>query len=96
MHQLHFIKYNRTPCTDLKKRQIKLLTVCYHHVTYEFQSESTLYSLPECGFTLKLVRDMIITYSQMHRTDKHSQRSSIIWPVCRMEIFLTYVFYLNV
>ena len=24
------------------------LTVCYHHVTYEFQSESILYSLPEC------------------------------------------------
>ena len=26
-------------------------------------------------------RDMIITYSQMHRTDKYSQHSSIIWPV---------------
>ena len=24
----------------------------------------------ECGFTLKRVRDMIRTYSQMHRTDK--------------------------
>ena len=35
----------------------------------------------ECGFTLKCVRDMIITYSQMHRTDKYSQHSSIIWPV---------------
>ena len=34
----------------------------------------------ECGFTLKRVRDMIITYSQMHRTDKFSQHSSIIWP----------------
>ena len=83
------------------------LTVCYYHVTYEFQSESTLYSARirllslklqiwrllwtrssltfrqtvECGFTMKHVRDMIITYSQMHRTDKHSQRRSIIWPV---------------
>ena len=28
-----------------------LLTVCYYHVTYEFQSESTLYSLPECQGT---------------------------------------------
>ena len=27
------------------------------------------------------VRDMIRTYSQMHRTDKYSQHSSIIWPV---------------
>ena len=33
----------------------------------------------ECGFTLKRVRDMIKTYSQMHRTDKYSQHSSIIW-----------------
>ena len=24
------------------------LTACYHHVTYEFESESTLYSVPEC------------------------------------------------
>ena len=32
----------------------------------------------ECGFTLKLVRDMIKTYNQMHRTDKYSQLSSII------------------
>ena len=35
----------------------------------------------ECGFTLKLVRDMIKTYSQIHRTDKYSQHSWIIWPV---------------
>ena len=27
------------------------LTVCYYHVTYGFQSESTLYSLPECQGT---------------------------------------------
>ena len=35
----------------------------------------------ECRFTLKLVLDMIRTYSQMHRTDKYSQHSAIIWPV---------------
>ena len=35
----------------------------------------------ECGFTLKRVRDMTRTYSEMHRTDKYSQHSSIIWPV---------------
>ena len=35
----------------------------------------------ECGFTLKRVSDLIRTYSQMHRTDKYSQHSSIIWPV---------------
>ena len=35
----------------------------------------------ECRFTLKLVRDMITSYSHMHRTYKYSQYSSIIWPV---------------
>ena len=37
----------------------------------------------EKGFTLKRVRDMTRTYTQMHRTDKYSQLSSIIqsvWP----------------
>ena len=34
------------------------------------------------GFTLKLVREMIATYSRMHRTNKYSKHSSIIWPVC--------------
>ena len=143
------------------------LTVCYYHVKYKFQSESTLYSFPACQvtpcskqvpyrkfkwqqqdlnpqplslytntqpfsqigqmielcceyllvwciwlyviimsyawkfleqgvrarssltfrqtierrFTLKLVRDVRITYSQMHHTDKYSQHNSIIWPV---------------
>ena len=31
-------------------------------------------STTECGFTLKQVRDMIRTYSQMHRTDKYSEQ----------------------
>ena len=35
-----------------------------------FQSES-----------LKHSRDMIIKYSHMHRTDKYSHHSTIIWPV---------------
>ena len=33
----------------------------------------------ECGFTLKRVRDMIRAYSQLHRADKYSEHSSIIW-----------------
>ena len=33
------------------KHTYKILTVLYYHVTYEFQSESTLYSLPECQGT---------------------------------------------
>ena len=35
----------------------------------------------ECGFALKFVRDMKISYSQVHRTDKYSHYNSIIWPV---------------
>ena len=36
----------------------------------------------ECGYILKRVPDMTRRYSQMHRTDKYSQHSSIIWPFC--------------
>ena len=35
----------------------------------------------DCGFTLKGVCDMTITYSQMNRTDKYSETSSIVWIV---------------
>ena len=35
----------------------------------------------ECGYTLKRIRDIIRTCSQMHRTDKYSQHISIIWSV---------------
>ena len=35
----------------------------------------------ECEFTLKRVRDMKRTYSQMHRTYKHSEHFSIVWSV---------------
>ena len=45
------------------------------------KSSSTISQTIKCGFTLKLVRDMIITYSQMHRTGKYSQHRLIIWPV---------------
>ena len=34
-----------------------------------------------CGSTLKRVREMLRTYSQMQRTDKYLQHSSIIWLV---------------
>ena len=36
----------------------------------------------ECRFSLKRVRDMIITYSQIHCTGKNS----IIWPVWLNEL----------
>ena len=41
-------------------------------------------------FTLKRVRAIIITYSQMHRTDEYSQHSSIIWPGWRSDWVFVY------
>ena len=35
----------------------------------------------DCGFTLKHVRNMRGTYSLIHRTDKYSEHSSIMWPI---------------
>ena len=35
----------------------------------------------ECEFSLKRVRDMIRTYSNIQPTDKYSQYGSIIWPI---------------
>ena len=59
---------------------------CYHsHLRYGacFEQGVSWYSgkTTEWVFTLELVRDMIITYSQMHRTDENSQHSLIIWLV---------------
>ena len=66
-------------------------------LTYSFHSKSTVYSClnvkkllarNKCEIwslqlgTCKRVRDMTRTYSQMHRTNKYSLLSSIIWPVC--------------
>ena len=35
----------------------------------------------ELGLTLKRLRDMIRTHSEMHCTDKYSEQSSILEPV---------------
>ena len=45
------------------------------------QSSLTFRKTIECRSTLKLVRDMIITYYQTHRTNKYLQRSSVVWLV---------------
>ena len=49
-----------------------------------------IHSTVECGFTLKLVRDIIKTYNQMHHTDKYSQHSWIIWPVWPNSLVFVY------
>ena len=48
---------------------------------FRTRSSLTFRATIKCGLTLKHVRDMMRTYSQMHRTDKYSQCSSIISPV---------------
>ena len=45
------------------------------------RSSFTFRQTTECRFTLKLVRDMTITCSQMHHTDRNLQYSSVIWLV---------------
>ena len=42
-------------------------------------------------FILKLAIDMIITYTQVHRTNKYSQHSSIIWAVWLNGLVFFYV-----
>ena len=44
----------------------------------------------ECGFTLKSVRDMTRTCSQIQCTDKYSKFSSIIWSIWSNELVLVY------
>ena len=55
---------------------IPLLSLKLHPVSSKefFHIQATV----ECRFSLKLVRGMIIRYSQMHCTDKYSQHSSKI------------------
>ena len=57
------------------------------------KSSLTFRQTIECSFTLKLVRDMIIKYSQIHLTDKYWQQSSTIWPVWPVSIIWTVFFY---
>ena len=54
--------------------------VCYFHVTYAFQSEYTLFSSLNVKERLPRNRRDIWSLSE-YRTDKYSQRKSIIWPV---------------
>ena len=62
----------RIPLLSLKLQIWRLLRA---------RSSLTFRQAIECRFSLKLVRDMIITYSQIHLTNKYSKHSSIIWPV---------------
>ena len=41
------VRVQKQPLQDIKRK----ITVCYYHITYEMQSESTLSRLPECQGT---------------------------------------------
>ena len=51
---------------------LAIVTVCYYHIMYEFQSESTLYSLPECQGTPARSRCHIWNLSDYNRIRTHN------------------------
>ena len=78
-------------CQCLSAQCIWLYVLIMSHTRFKVNSHSIvpasskkfldIQATIKCGFTLKHMRDIIRTYSQMHRTYKYSQHSSIIWPV---------------
>ena len=54
------------------------LTVYYYHVTYQFQSESTLYSLPECQELLSRSRRLIWSLSDSNETVECSFTNKVV------------------
>ena len=88
--------YQQTKLTSMNVLQVKkyYLTVCYYHVMYEFQSESTLYSLAECQGTPFLKQALYLKFkwqqldlnpqalSSQPNTQPFSQGGQIIEPCC--------------
>ena len=66
--QMNCLKNSRNPSVDLYGEIDCMFLSCHVRVS-------------KCGFTLKCVRDMIRTYSQLQHTGKYSEHSSIIWSV---------------
>ena len=67
----------------LSTRQMFLFQNKTKAIRYQKLRTTWLYGsvTTECRFTLKHVHDMIITYNQMHCTNKYSQNNSMIWLV---------------
>ena len=63
----------------------KNMIVCYYHVTYEFQNESTLYSLPEYQGTLSQSRPHIwsLSDSNLIRIHHHLVRKQTLNHLCQ-------------
>ena len=64
----HLFKYREL--TEVVRQNHKLYVIIMSRTRFRVNPHSIVDS----------IRDMIITYSRMHRTDKYSQHSSIIWP----------------
>ena len=52
------------------------MTVCYYNVTYEFQSEATLFSLPECQGTPCLKQAPYLKFKWLQRDSNQKPLSS--------------------
>ena len=78
MRKFRDIKLVTTEKEEIIRFQYQIITVCSYHVRVSAWPHATM----ECGFTLTRVHDMVSIYNQMHHTDKYSQNSSLIWPVC--------------
>ena len=83
---LHFQNSNNSESNSNNNESLLLLfwwplesegPVCYYHVTYAFQSEYTLFSSLNVKERLPRNRRNIWSLSE-YRTDKYSQRKSII------------------
>ena len=55
------------------------------HLNFRLQEFLDIQAIRECGFTLKGIRDMTRTYSQMHRADKYSEQWTIFWFLVRVQ-----------
>ena len=86
---LHFQNSNNSESNSNNNESLLLLfwwplesegPVCYYHVMYAFQSEYALCSSLNVKERLPRNRRDIWSLSE-YRTDKYSQRKSIIWPV---------------
>ena len=95
---LHFQNSNNSESNSNNNESLLLLfwwplesegPVCYYHVTYAFQSEYTLFSSLNVKERLPRNRRNIWSLSE-YRTDKYSQRKSIIRPVWQNDWVFVY------
>ena len=54
------------------------LRLCYYHVTYEFQCESTLYSLPECQGTPCSKQAPYLSLSDSNEIRTHNHLAKLV------------------